>query len=112
MNKDEFLKEYEKYSLEDLTTIYNDQAELFSQEERDLIFDLIQKKEKPPLPEPAKSMLWLYILSLVFPFGFLAAFILLLQKNKNKYNEKLSVRCGLCAMIGFIAFIIIWCNVN
>ena len=112
MDQSEFLKEYDKYSLEDLTTIYSDQAELFSPEERDLLYDLIQKKQHAPLPEPAKSMLWLYLISFLFPVGFLAAVVLLIARNKNKYNEKLSIRCGLCALIGFVAFLIWWVNTH
>lgn len=112
MEQTEFLKEYEKYSLEDLTRIYNDQVELFSPEERDMLYDLMQKKQHAPLPEPAKSMLWLYLISFLFPVGFLASAILLIARNKKKYNEKLSIRCGLCAIVGMMGFIIWWSNTH
>ena len=102
MDREAFLKEYEAYNLDDLNTIYVDQADRFTPEERDLIFELIQKKEHPIVPEPKKSLWWLYLLSfLFFPIGILAGIILAVKRNKTL--EKVSV---LCASLGIIAFVV------
>ncbi|MBQ5339514.1 MAG: hypothetical protein J6Z40_10160 [Oscillospiraceae bacterium] len=111
MDRDAFIREYEKYSLEDLTTIYTDQAEMFSPEERDLIYEMIQKKEHPLVPEPQKSMLWLYILSLLcFPVGLIVFFATC--TSHDKVREKVGLRCELCAIVGALAFFIIWANTH
>lgn len=111
MDREAFLKEYEAYNLDDLNTIYVDQADRFTPEERDLIFELIQKKEHPIVPEPEKSYLWLYLLSfLFFPIGILAGIILAVKRNKTL--EKVSVRCSLCASLGLIAFVVFFSIVH
>ena len=109
MEKEAFLKEYEAYNLEDLNTIYVDQADRFTPEERDLIFELIQKKEHPIVPEPEKSYLWLYLLSFpVFPLGILIMLVTSVSRNRTK--QKVGIRCGLLGMAGMVAFLIIWAH--
>ena len=109
MDREAFLKEYETYNAEDLNTIYVDQADRFTPEERDLIFELIQKKEHPIAPEPKKSLWWLYLLSLpVFPLGILIMLVTSVSRNQTK--QKVGTRCGLCGMVGMLAFLIIWAH--
>lgn len=109
MDREAFLKEYEAYNLEDLNTIYVDQADRFTPEERDLIFELIQKKEHPIVPEPEKSYLWLYLLSFpVFPLGILIMLVTSVSRNRTK--QKVGIRCGLLGMAGMVTFLIIWAH--
>ena len=114
MDREAFLKEYEAYNLDDLNTIYVDQADRFIPEERDLIFELIQKQEHSIVPEPEKSLWWLYLLSFpVFPLGILIMLVTSVSRNRTKQKVVIVMsgsNGGMWGLAGMVAFLIIWAH--
>lgn len=57
MNREEFLKEYQDYPIEDLELICSTQEDLYSKEELQIICELIEKKQKEEEEELQKLIL-------------------------------------------------------
>jgi hypothetical protein len=100
MDKDEFLKQYENYSVEDLRLIRDSQQELYTDEEMLLIESLIARSSEQKT-EDGKKHIWLYVLSCLIPLaGFIVSIIFL--RSHEPQERKIGRQCLITSIIALL----------